>query len=396
MSKENFNKRVMLNMIQRFKALEENDFEKYLSFDETFEIALCLAYMTLSKEKIIKKDMKNTNRLERIERKVPTRDIDFLFNGSCKPTVLSSRENDNTWILDNIRDSIMHECFDIDEENRCIMIHNEWFDRELEAIVPFEWFKKYMENDMLNKRITNHFTYRKFLYNPTVPKDKRMDSLNAVKKNILLKIDVFGNKIPIKEIEEKINTWLEELQEEEITNEDILKYHDYYDQNQIYNKYYYIYYLKVKDIVKERIQKEYPGSNVRIYNDERKHKISNQSRRRLLNNYKNYDNLYQSLNSLLARKSDSLLNSIVELYDYINNNPMDSNNSIQKMKNILELRENGKLNDPDRPELVDRFYKEKNRSLLVFLHIYGLAGIVLNGEELKKSKYQETFNYKIQ
>ena len=55
---------------------------------------------------LIDKDMKNTDRLDRLTKHVTTSDIGTLFSpsfGTDLPTIHFSRENDNLWILDNKR-----------------------------------------------------------------------------------------------------------------------------------------------------------------------------------------------------------------------------------------------------------------------------------------------------
>ena len=54
-------------------------------------------------------------------------EIDKVFKpGFAKemPKITYARENNNLWILDNIRDSIMHGACDIDEERKCFIINN--------------------------------------------------------------------------------------------------------------------------------------------------------------------------------------------------------------------------------------------------------------------------------
>ena len=124
MSKLTFSKQINESILRKLSALENLNFEEFMKKDEYFELALSIAYLTLSKEKIIEKDINNPKRLERLTKRVYTKDIDQIFkNGFSKemPTISNSDEEDNTWILDNIRDSIMHEALEIDEEVRRII-----------------------------------------------------------------------------------------------------------------------------------------------------------------------------------------------------------------------------------------------------------------------------------
>ena len=53
MSKENFSKKISNLMHKKLDALEQKNPNLFLEKDENFDVVLCLAYMTLSKEKII-------------------------------------------------------------------------------------------------------------------------------------------------------------------------------------------------------------------------------------------------------------------------------------------------------------------------------------------------------
>ena len=105
MSKKTYSKKINKIMQKKIEAIENLDFNSILAMEEDFEVALCLAYMTLSKEKIIKKDIKNSNRINRLSQMVETSEIDKLFKpGFAKemPNIIFAKENNNLWILDNI------------------------------------------------------------------------------------------------------------------------------------------------------------------------------------------------------------------------------------------------------------------------------------------------------
>ena len=92
---------------------------------------------------LIVKDPKVKNRMDRLSYMVDLTEIDKVFTpGFSKemPVIKYARENNNLWILDNIRDSIMHGSFDIDEERKCFLLNNTQHDRELIAEVPFSWW----------------------------------------------------------------------------------------------------------------------------------------------------------------------------------------------------------------------------------------------------------------
>ena len=172
MSKLTFSKQINESILRKLSALENLNFEEFMKKDEYFELALSIAYLTLSKEKIIEKDINNPKRLERLTKRVYTKDIDQIFkNGFSKemPTISNSDEEDNTWILDNIRDSIMHEALEIDEENQCIKLNNTQNDRKLNGTIPFSWIIDYAKYDILKKRVLDSYKVRGFYYNKRKP-----------------------------------------------------------------------------------------------------------------------------------------------------------------------------------------------------------------------------------
>ena len=66
MSKESFSHQIFSTLYGKLKLLEYREPIYFFEYDEYFELALCLAYMTLSKEKIIHKEIENTDRLGRL------------------------------------------------------------------------------------------------------------------------------------------------------------------------------------------------------------------------------------------------------------------------------------------------------------------------------------------
>ena len=79
MSKESFSKTISKTMYRKLRNIEDHDFTSFFSKDENFLMALCLSYMTLSKEKIIEKDMKNKDRMARLTQMVDTNEINKVF-----------------------------------------------------------------------------------------------------------------------------------------------------------------------------------------------------------------------------------------------------------------------------------------------------------------------------
>ena len=109
------------------------------------------------------KEIKSQDRLGRLTKMVATTDIDALFAPSFNtemPTITNALENDNLWILDNFRDSIMHAAFDIDLDNKCIIINNTQPERTLQATIPFSWFVAYTKNDIFICIVILNFNFK--------------------------------------------------------------------------------------------------------------------------------------------------------------------------------------------------------------------------------------------
>ena len=187
MSKETFSSKICDAMDKKVAATEYFDLKTILENDENFEIAICLTYMTLSKEKIIEKDIKNNDRIGRLTQMVDTTEIDKVFQPGFAPQmpkIISSRENNNLWILDNIRDSIMHGAFDIDEKRKVFIINNNQFNRELSAEVPFSWFVSYAKNDILSKKLADIYTIKNYYYNKGKTNSKSFETSKELYNNI--------------------------------------------------------------------------------------------------------------------------------------------------------------------------------------------------------------------
>ena len=207
MSKQTFSQKISESIYKKINSIENMDINAFLKKDEYFEIALCLSYMTLSKEKIIKKDIKNKDRIARLSQMVDSSEINKVFQtGFAKemPVITYAKENNNLWILDNIRDSIMHGAFDVDEEKQLFLINNNQYDRELIAEIPFSWFISYAKNDILSKKILDNYTIRNFYYNKYKKNKNNFYTNKELINNILYNVNIKGNKFNINIVEKRI------------------------------------------------------------------------------------------------------------------------------------------------------------------------------------------------
>jgi len=390
MSKESFSEKISETMYKKLKAIEYYSPAYFLEHDENFEIALCLAYMTLSKEKIIDKEMKNKDRLGRLTKHVDMVEINKVFTpGFAKdmPKIICAKENNNLWILDNIRDSIMHGVFEIDEERKLFLINNDQFDRDLIAEIPFSWFIAYAKNDILSKKTADKYTIRGFYYNKNKSNKNYLETKYELMNNILYRINITGNKFNIKDIKSRINELLDTYSKEEITSEDIEKYRSCINKERIkYNEQYLVSFYIASEKLKANIEKKFPGTNLNIYIDNNKHRFINQKEKRLPKFYNDYDIMFNRFNEEVSPKGINLLeylSNIIEALDLTIEKELLNNNDLKdrvKLFNYILSRDN-----------ID-YYKIKNKSVVIkqnleilrtiCLNTYGLATLVINHETL--------------
>ena len=390
MSKETFSKKISEIMREKIQYLDNAAYDIFFKKDDYFELALCLSYMTLSKEKIIKKDMNNTNRLSRLTRMVSEDDINKVFDSKyfkSLPNIIYAKENDKTWILDNIRDSIMHGTFDIDEDKQCFIINNNQFDRELIAEIPFSWFIEYSKYDILSKKIANKYTIKGFYYNINKQNFIRLTPEKELKNHILYNVKITGNSFNINEIESKIKELFDEYSKQEIDKEILEKYQEEVEigrKNIKYNKKYLTSFYIAREKIKEKIEKEFPNTKVQIYIDNRKGRLINKLSKRLPKIYKNYNIMYNDFSNKIDHKSNSLLKRISSIIENIDNIPDNYNelNIYQIIDMFNKLIQGKKIKYQTEYEPLKYFEESKKILNEICLNVYGLSTLVINQENL--------------
>ena len=387
MSKISFSEKMNDTLYKKIKSFLYLDHDNFFEYDEYFELALCIAYLTLSKEKIIKKDIKNKDRLGRLDKKVENSEFDKLFEAEfCEtpPNIISSKETDSGWILDNIRDCIMHGAFDVDEERRCFIINNHKHDRDLVAEIPFSWFIAYAKYDILSKKVSNHYSFGGFYYNIERKDSNCSKTKNEVFKNIMYKVDISGSKFNVDEISKKIRNIMNETSKKTLSDDLINKYKDTFSHKYFYSERYLASFAVACKIAKETIEEEYPGVVVNFKLMDKKHEFATYADKHLTPYYNNYDVLMKEFDYAKRRKS-------YELISYI-----------QKMLTSLETPERcfigyafNKMSNETLIQFVDRFdgligddlrYSDnKNRFksvstliLNILINIYGITTLVVN------------------
>ena len=398
MSKESFSKNISETMYKKTEAIEYLSLKKLLEKDDNFEVALCIAYLSLSKEKIIEKDIKNNDRLGRLTKKVDTIEIDKVFQpGFAKemPKIILAKENDNLWILDNIRDSIMHGACDIDEERKCFLINNTQYNRELTAEIPFSWFIAYAKNDILSKKLANHYTIKSFYYNKFKKNKKNLETRKELINNILYKVNIYGKNFNIKEIENRIKELFNIYSEEEISDELIEKYKPQIAKEKIkYNEKYLVSFYIAKQKVIEEIKKEYPDISVQIFIDNRKYKLVNKFEKRMQKYFADYDFMLNTFNEALSKKGITLLRYMTNIIENIDE--FKCREELNKEENIHWKESANMLHKILTGESIKDIKNNNVTAILqhdlkilrsIYLNTYGLSTLVINHENLYNSHF---------
>ena len=392
MSKETFSKKISETMYKKTKAIEYLDLKALLEKDEDFEIAICLAYMSLSKEKIIEKDIKNDDRLARLTQKVDTLEIDKVFqNGFAKemPKIIYARENNNLWILDNIRDSIMHGACDIDEERKIFIINNTQYNRELKAEIPFSWFIAYAKNDILSKKISNNHTIKNYYYNKSKENKKNLDTRKELFSNILYRVNIYGSNFNITDIENRINELFLLYSNDDISDELIEKYKNQIGSEKIkYNEKYLVSFYNAKQKVIDTIKKEFPGVTIKIFIDNRKHRFVNKAVKKMPQYFTDYNTMFNTFNTTLSPKGISQLRFISHIIESIsiNQNNDEEYENISDWKKTTIMLHKMLTGVNVRDDKINNLSQILNQDLKIlqsiYLNIYGLSTLVINHETL--------------
>ena len=402
MSKKSYSTKIASLMYDKFKSIEYNRVSDYLYLDKYTELAFCLAYMTLSKEKIIDKDKENDDQLGRLTKHVKTTDIDTLIN--CDGiTIINADQYDNTWILDNIRDSIMHEKFDIDEEQEIIIINNDMKNRHLNAEITFDWFINYIKEDIYSKRVSDRITINHFIDRPFLKKHTGFLYNHEIDHHILTKVDITGNKLNIKEVEENVRFYLSYYSKLDLTSLEEERYQDELinlKKNRT-NKIYYsdqtlLTYINTKEKVINKLKEEYPDIDVKISIDNRKNRLKNRMKKNLPIKCFYYEDVVGGLNSLTTRKSHELIDSITSIYTKLDHLKKYDSDYLQRNigpKEITNIVKGDDYYQSYNKTINDYlFNKAKSDLMLIFIQVYVLSTLVINREDIYNKENIEKYN----
>ena len=391
MSKQTFSERINKTMKTKIEAVEHINLDELLKKDEEFEFILSLAYLTLSKEKIIKKDIKNNNRLGRLTKIVDQKEIDKVFDSNFSkeiPNIISTLETNKMWILDNIRDSIMHGSFEIDEENKLVLIDNQGHDRNLKTEIPFSWFIEYAKNDILKKRNVDRHTVYGFYYNKNKLNKKQWETQKELKNNIAYFFKVSGITFNINEIENRIKELYKEYSNEQYDETLSVNYKQEIEKyKKIYNEKYLLSFYLSSEKVKKKIEEEYPNIQVN-FGIKKKNEIINKLTKKCPKHYINYEFMIEEFNKKISKKGINLLNyleNIITKKESYENTDFSKLNLNEKLNIINDV-----VCSESKQEKIDikqLYYQNENILKSLLINIYGIATLVTNQQNIYNTHY---------
>lgn len=397
MSKIDFSKKMsdsLRNKILSFIQYEPNSFFKY---DEDFELALCISYMTLTKEKIIDKDKKNwTSKTGRLTSKVDAKEIEKVFDTSfCNdvPNIIFTAETDKTWILDNIRDCIMHGLYEVDENKKCFILNNKQNDRELRAEIPFSWFVAYTKYDILSKKISNNYTMKGFYYNIDRNNIGFYKTSSEVFNNIMYRIDITGTNFNIDEITTKIRNLMTQMSTVELSDNLIAAYKDTYPHKFKYSDRYLASFAIASKYIKDSLEKEYPGLNINIKLDDKKYSFLQKVEKHLSKSYQDYDLLMRELDYGIRRKSYELISYIQKMLTninvpFMNQGEYENGSSFNETLIQFTNRFDGLVGEDLRfSDNINRFKSVSELLLNILINVYGITTLAAN-EDIYISEFE--------
>ena len=214
-----FYRGMCLNIVNNYRSLDSGNLTSFLDENEFLDLSLAITYMTLSKDLVITKDMKDKNPERRLTSSVDMEIFDYLFTKEFNeevPIISKSTGTSKRWIVDSIRDSILHGQYEVDLDNKCFKINNGMKSRELVCTVPFSWIKRYADFHILeNKKVTNINITQAFLNQDIannfnlIHNEKELEDFTN--KLILYNINIeSNNEINEKKIQREIKNYIDE------------------------------------------------------------------------------------------------------------------------------------------------------------------------------------------
>jgi len=237
------------------------------------------------------------------------------------------------------------------------------------------------------------YSIKGFYYNMYRVNPKHFDSTREVYNTILYNVVVTGTQFNVKDVEKRVIELFETFSHQKTTHDDIEYYFDEITKEQKkYDPIYLASFYKARDKVRETIEKEFPGTSVEVYKNERKYKIAKKTTRNLPTYSNNYDTFIEHINKVVRPKGISLLyyiTNFIENFDALSNINYDNLPIYDIKKEIIRYMGNAHC-DTYSDDIIYYTYQNTQDILKnISIQILGLATLVINHDDLYKTHYPD-------
>lgn len=151
-------------ILKKLSFLRDRNFVDFFEESLPFTLAINLAYFGLAEDVIITRDNDDINIATRFTRNVSQDDLANLFPVGHGIEISKKEQNGNSreWFLSTLRNGIFHNGLTVDYGKRKVKVENDGFLNELECSVPFEWFKEFMESNIVYGLLLDKYEYNLF------------------------------------------------------------------------------------------------------------------------------------------------------------------------------------------------------------------------------------------
>ena len=154
-------------LIKKLDCLRKRKYVDFFRQSDEFELAISLAYFALAEELLVEKDSKNLDIATRFTKHIDDSRLRSLITDDI---IIHDKEADGTspeWFLVALRNGIIHNGFTVDYESGYVNVTNNGVANKLDCSVSFDWFKKFLVDDLLLNRTFDKYKYTVVL-NPFV------------------------------------------------------------------------------------------------------------------------------------------------------------------------------------------------------------------------------------
>lgn len=169
-------------LINRLMCLRHQKFVDFFRPSDEFELAISLAYFALAEELLVERDSKDFNIATRFKRHVSDAKLRNLLTEDINIRDKEVDGNTPEWFLAALRNGIIHNGFTVDYENRVINVLNNGALNKLDCSVTFDWFKKFIMDDLLLDRSFDTYKYT-IVLNPFIKPEsaKHLNTFNDIR-----------------------------------------------------------------------------------------------------------------------------------------------------------------------------------------------------------------------